>query len=189
MEESGEQSYLISKRRSEKQGKYLNRARNILRDQSKRSIEWYSENPSARGYVEGIAKGLMKAGVEHKNFKWALIGAELYERVGKGDKYSVKRKLVKSIDYEKLPPEKDLGRAEDIVGENIVMLKNKMKNLENKISGSVFGFVFVIGLFFLSSNLTGSVIGNLTKKTDNLIGIVLVLWGVVGFFCFRKIKN
>jgi len=43
------------------------------------------------------------------------------------------------------------------------------------------------GLFFLSSNVTGNVIGNMTNSTSNWIGGILFSLGLVGaLFYFRK---
>jgi len=47
----------------------------------------------------------------------------------------------------------------------------------------------VAGLFFLSNNITGNVIGNMTNSTSNIIGAVFVLVALVGgFFWFRNRK-
>ena len=43
------------------------------------------------------------------------------------------------------------------------------------------------GIFFLSSNLTGNVVGNMTNSTSNWIGGILFAIGLVGaFFYFKK---
>ena len=43
------------------------------------------------------------------------------------------------------------------------------------------------GIFFLSPNLTGNAIGNMTNSTTNIIGVVLFAIGIVGaFFWFRN---
>ncbi|MDO8528847.1 MAG: hypothetical protein Q7S06_03070 [Nanoarchaeota archaeon] len=42
------------------------------------------------------------------------------------------------------------------------------------------------GLFFLSSNLTGNVIGNLTNTTSSIIGAVLFVGGLVAAFFWAK---
>ena len=48
----------------------------------------------------------------------------------------------------------------------------------------------IAGLFFLSSNITGKVIGNLTNSTSNIIGAVLLVVGLVGgFFWFNERKK
>jgi hypothetical protein len=53
---------------------------------------------------------------------------------------------------------------------------------------SIFFISSIIGLFFLSSNFTGSVIG-LNQTTRNAFGIFLTIIGLVGgVFWFNKIK-
>ena len=45
----------------------------------------------------------------------------------------------------------------------------------------------LLGLFFLSPNLTGNVIANLTTKTSNIVGVGLFILGIVGsYFYFKK---
>ena len=47
---------------------------------------------------------------------------------------------------------------------------------------SIFG-----GIFFLSSNLTGNVIGTMTNSTSNILGAVLLVIGLTGsFFWIRR---
>jgi len=49
------------------------------------------------------------------------------------------------------------------------------------------------GLFFLSSNITGNVVGNMANSASNIVGVVLICVGLVGsFFWFKgreKPKN
>lgn len=63
----------------------------------------------------------------------------------------------------------------------------KSKGLENIISG-IFIFSFLVGLFFSSNNLTGNVIGT-SGSFHKLIGIILVLFGIGGFFVYRRIRR
>lgn len=59
------------------------------------------------------------------------------------------------------------------------------KTLEGKVGGIIAIIGLLGGTLFLSYNLTGNVIGS--SSTDNFIGAVLFLVGVVGtFFYFRK---
>jgi len=44
------------------------------------------------------------------------------------------------------------------------------------------------GIFFLSSNLTGNVIGNMTNSTSNWIGGILFAVGLIGAFVYFKKK-
>jgi hypothetical protein len=48
----------------------------------------------------------------------------------------------------------------------------------------------VVGIFFLSSNITGNVIGSLNQTSSNWIGIILFVIGLIGAFAyFRKGKK
>jgi hypothetical protein len=59
------------------------------------------------------------------------------------------------------------------------------KNLESAAVTSIIGIIG--GIFFLSPNLTGNVIGNMTNSTSNIIGAVLLVIGLIGsFFWFRS---
>ncbi len=91
---------------------------------------------------------------------------------------------------------KRLKRIEDKVG-NSSSLYNLAFDLAMKIQGDPFmqrslrmdlrdyvksflGIVgIVVGLFFLSSNLTGNVIGNLTQNSTNWVGGILAALGVI----------
>lgn len=78
-----------------------------------------------------------------------------------------------------------LGSKKDINGfKNFVGKKNK--RLEKIVSG-IFVFSFLAGLFLSSGNLTGNVIGN-SGAGNKLLGIVLILFGIGGFFVYRKLK-
>ncbi|MDO8517410.1 MAG: hypothetical protein Q7S33_04790 [Nanoarchaeota archaeon] len=63
--------------------------------------------------------------------------------------------------------------------------KNYGGNLEKTaLAVSMIGILG--GIFFLSSNITGNAIGNLTISTSNIFGAVLFVIGLVsGFFCLR----
>ncbi len=61
------------------------------------------------------------------------------------------------------------------------------KSLETTISATAAIIGILGGLFFLSSNITGNVIGNLTNSTSNWIGAELFIFGLISAFTyFRK---
>lgn len=63
----------------------------------------------------------------------------------------------------------------------------KHKGLASKIITTFFAIPLIVGLFFLSANFTGNVIGSLNQTSSNWIGGVLFLIGLVGAFAyFRK---
>lgn len=62
----------------------------------------------------------------------------------------------------------------------------KKTGLEKSLAVLSIGSVLA-GIFFLSPNLTGNVIGNVAKSSGNILGGVLFLLGIVGaFFTIRK---
>ena len=64
--------------------------------------------------------------------------------------------------------------------------KKETKNLETKV-GWILGIIFTLSILFVSFNMTGFAIANLSVKTSNFIGVGLFILGVVGScFCFRK---
>lgn len=65
--------------------------------------------------------------------------------------------------------------------------KKKQSGLE-KTSGIVAILSSIAGLFFLSNNITGNVIGSLNTSTLNILGVVLLLVGLVGAFFWLKKK-
>jgi len=66
-------------------------------------------------------------------------------------------------------------------------LKNKFSGLEKSVLGfsALAGFAF--SFFFLSSNLTGNVIGNLDSSSNNFVGVLILL--VSFFFAFMALKK
>ncbi len=81
-----------------------------------------------------------------------------------------------------------LGSKKDIKGFK-KHVKNSKKTLENKVMSIIFGASFILSFFLLSSNITGNVIGNITKAGSSLIGIILFLSSLGGFFIYRKLRG
>lgn len=84
--------------------------------------------------------------------------------------------------------ERDAMKA---VSECEKIIKELQENpLIKKSGGSELIFLglipILIGIFFLSLNLTGNVIGNMTQTTSNWIGGVLFILGVVGSYVYFK---
>lgn len=67
------------------------------------------------------------------------------------------------------------------------MNNSEEKDLTSKLS-AIIGITGIgAGLFFLSNNITGNVIGNLTIQSSNIIGLSAFLIGLIGaFFYFKK---
>lgn len=79
---------------------------------------------------------------------------------------------------------KEMGLTE---GEILASNNSKSKGLEQKVS-SVIAITGVLGgIFFLSNNITGNAITNISPGSGNIIGVVLLMVGLVaGFFWMKK---
>ena len=64
--------------------------------------------------------------------------------------------------------------------------RNKDSALEKSVA--VVSIISLIGsIFFLSPNLTGNVVGNMTNSTSNVLGTFLLFVGLIaGFFSLKK---
>jgi hypothetical protein len=61
-------------------------------------------------------------------------------------------------------------------------------DLELKLVAGFFTLFFIIGLFLFPNNLTGGVVG-IFETTRSVVGIILILFGIFGFFIYNKIRN
>ena len=77
-------------------------------------------------------------------------------------------------------------RLREEVKETTFSMHGKRRGLPSVFS--IIGIVSILaGLIFLSSNITGNVIGNMANSTSNWVGGVLFIIGLIGtFFYFRK---
>ena len=85
---------------------------------------------------------------------------------------------------------KEIERAkEDAKALRHKAARRKVKGIESHVVAAIFSAIGVAGLFFLSPNLTGNVIGNASINTSNVIGAVLFFVGIIGlFFTFKRNK-
>ncbi|MBU0894727.1 MAG: hypothetical protein KKF48_00490 [Nanoarchaeota archaeon] len=58
--------------------------------------------------------------------------------------------------------------------------------LTSKLSLIMVFFGFLVSIFFLSSNFTGNIIGNLSNSGSNYLGIVSLVIGLVGVYLWKK---
>ena len=64
--------------------------------------------------------------------------------------------------------------------------QNEKGDLTSRLASAFAILGFGASIFFLSSNVTGNVVGNLTQNTSNAIGAVLFCVGLIaGLFYFR----
>ena len=57
---------------------------------------------------------------------------------------------------------------------------------KGKILPLVFLLLFVVGLFFLSPNITGNAIGGMDNSRTNLLGISFLVLGILGYYFVSK---
>lgn len=81
-----------------------------------------------------------------------------------------------------------LGSKKDIEGFKEYVNKKK-DSLEKRVVSSTFIAIFTFSLFLISSNITGNIIGNMTKLSSNMVGIILFLFSILGFFIYIKLKR
>lgn len=63
-------------------------------------------------------------------------------------------------------------------GPERIWVKDEFKGLEKAIE-VIMVSSFIIGIFFLSSNITGYAISNTNSTTSNWIGIILIIIGII----------
>ena len=73
--------------------------------------------------------------------------------------------------------------------EELTNISPKKQKLEQKISGTIAIISLIGSLFFLGSNITGNIIGNLTKTNSNWTGIILLSIGLITGFSLAWVSN
>ncbi len=96
----------------------------------------------------------------------------------------LKNRKERELTKEAIPYYQEFGRE---VGKEI---NRRNQSLERQLLGIFSLAGFIASLFFLSSNITGDVVGDLSLKSSSIIGAGLFIMGLVaGFFCLRKRKT
>jgi len=114
----------------------------------------------------------------------SLAGAKVYEKLGKASKSKVKKWLLRAL--------KEDGGIESknpLVKEvrNFLKRNSDSGGLENKTMLVVSLLGVVVSIFFLSPNLTGNVVGSLSKSGSNVFGIIMFVLGLLGIYVsFKK---
>lgn len=162
----------------------------ILQDKENYNQKTGSKN---RGYALGLARQLMGEADERVKQKGyfsinanPLMGARIYKQLGLGGKPSVKRKLLKAIEKDVqsgyVDPNSQISNdIKEYLERNLTQ-----KGIENKVVSILTVIGFTGALFFLSTNITGNVIGNLTNTTSNWLGGILFVLGIVGVYFWRR---
>jgi len=139
-------------------------------------------SPKEKGEILNTASTLMSMAQRINDIGDAVQSAKLYELLGVGNRASVKKRLLKV--YEKNPGPYYLKEVKDFLKRNPG--EKEGRGLEKKFIPVITGFSLIASLFFLSSNITGNVIGNLTKNSSNIIGLILLIVGLIGLLVYFK---
>lgn len=157
-------------------------------------------NKSPRQYAIQLDMDYGDAHKSNEIYLEMLSAAEAYAKSGNFGKAS---RLVKNADqYRNMItcdregyvrqvfdafPERSTKMREDILNKKRFQKKRRSSHLEKTVTTVFIAFSLIIGLFFLSPNLTGNVVADLTTTSSNGIGIILIVVGIVGaLFYFRK---
>lgn len=166
---------------------YLLKTDKKLLETGERFIEHFKEENVSpgewrKGNSSKIASELMARGIKNKDLKYSLVGLELYNCLGLANRNSVKKRFQKAAQLN--PDQKYLTEGIKIL--ESLESKTNSSRLEDSLAIISIGAILA-GIFFLSPNLTGKVIGNISKSSGNVLGGLLFILGIVGsFFTLRK---
>lgn len=116
-----------------------------------------------------------------------LLGAQIYEKIGRGDSPAVKNRLLKKLAEVGDKEPKYFERAAKEVEEFLKRNPSKRKGLQDKVTAilGIFGIFF--GVFFLANSITGNAIFNLSNSTtNNLAGGAIFIFGIACFLFYIK---
>jgi len=139
--------------------------------------------------IAALAYRLMEEGIDRRYFQYSLLGAQLYEKIGRGKK-AIPRLLKgveKGIGTGKTR-EEDYQRVEIFIKRNTKERGQDESGLEKKFGIFVAFVIGGVALSLGSLTITGNAISNLTGTTPGLLGIILFIAGLVGMFFYFKRK-
>lgn len=135
--------------------------------------------------IAALAYRLMEEGIDRRDFQYSLLGAQLYEKIGKGNK-AISRLLngaERNIETGKTRGE-DYQTAKNFIKRNT----QGEGSLEKKFGVFVAFIIGGVALGLGSLTVTGNVVSNLTQTTPGLLGIILFIAGLIGMFFYFKRK-
>jgi hypothetical protein len=103
----------------------------------------------------------------------------------------INRRIERGMKYlEKNPSDKNINYMKDILNqskaiENKLLKEESSSGLEKSLAVVSLGSILA-GIFLLTPNLTGNVVGNLTRNSTNIFGGLLFILGLVGTFLIIK---
>jgi len=118
----------------------------------------------------------------YSNYEHFTQAAELYETGGYHDK------ALLSLEKAKENPRATYRQGERIKRlESLLEKSDKKKSRKAKVTSIIAIAGLGAGIFFLSNNITGNVVGNLTQNSSNYIGVIALAIGLVaGYFYIKK---
>ena len=159
---------------------YLLKGERFLKDKKIDSME-----------IADLAYGLMEKGIEKGDVQYALLGAQLYEKIGRGRK--IIPRLLKAVErnvsiYDSVQLENVYPKIETFIKRNTRERKRRGSGLEKKISVFIAFIIGGIALSIGSLTITGNAVSNLTQTTPGLLGIIFFIAGLVGMFFYSRGK-
>jgi hypothetical protein len=114
-----------------------------------------------------------------------FIGENTPRHSWSDENYELSRKAIHYL--EKTGQHKKAEEIERLRGEATNTSWRKRKTLEEKATATASIVGVLGGIFFLSSNITGNAIANVSQSSGNILGAVLLVVGLVaGFFWVKK---
>ena len=153
--------------------------------------------PDGQGSIEGsltLQKG--KKTPDFPSYKWVDELTELYQGFAKiglarpalylfSKIYGLKYKIIPAKGYRYNSLSNRKPSFVKITGED--KKRTNLRGLEKSVSTTAMIIGIAGGIFFLSSNLTGNVIGNTTNSSSNILGVCFLIIGLIaGFFWMRS---
>jgi hypothetical protein len=164
--------------------------RSLIHADSARKKKHVFFGPSGMGGYVGLSKAYKVLSESHlseeEEIKYTRMIQKRAERLVKQAETAYRNSGVNSttIKEDKLMAAENYFGAKDLL-EKISSRGKSYKSLDAPLAtASIIGFLG--GIFFLSPNFTGNVIGNLTNSTSNILGAVLLVVGLIGSFFWLR---
>lgn len=166
---------------------HYSKAENVLKDK-------HYDFKGNKFYVAGLAHDLMAGKYPGESFArykelrridLALMGAKLYEKLGKGYTPSVKNRLLNALNATPNLTDKDRTKVQTFIKRS--EKQSGISGLLKKILPVICIASFLVGIFFLAPNFTGNAIGSIDKSGSTLIGAGFVVLGILGYYFISKL--
>ena len=148
--------------------------------------DFYDEKKihESKGCYSALANRGFIYAKKNKDFGIAFKSAMLYEKIGQGNRTSVKRRLLNALKNQENISKGDVDRVRKFLKRNPI----EKSNLGTKVLTSIFGIVTAVGILFGINSMTGAAIG-FNSVPSGFLGAVLFVGGIAGlFFSMRKKK-